>query len=140
MSTPVKIYELYASPGARALPLVGLCIVTVVFSLFIVSKGPSPVVIVAFVAMMGWPWWVILTLAYRIVVHDDGSVECVALARRVRIPPENVREIGPDSTGGGFFRILHTSGKVRFLNQITGFHEVIVHIKRRNPSVVLKGC
>jgi hypothetical protein len=49
--------------------------------------------------------------------------------------------VSPDRTGTiGFFTVKYVGGKVRFINQITGFHEVILHIKSRNPMVVLKGC
>ena len=138
----MKVYELCLSPLARIFPLVVLTIVTVSFSVVILSaKGPPPFLIVPFLAIMGFQWWVILTLAYRVIVFDDGSIEWIALARRVRTLPEEIREISPDNGRGmGFFRVVHARGKVRFLNQITGFHEVIVHIKGRHPGVVLKGC
>jgi len=90
---------------------------------------------------MAWNWWVVLTLAYRVVIQDDGTVEWVALARKVKMLPKDIREISPDSTGSiGFFVVKHVGGKVKFINQITGFHEVILHIKARNPVVILKGC
>ena len=80
-------------------------------------------------------------MAYRVILHDDGLVEWVALGRRVKTLPEDIREIRPEKSGSiGFFVVKHASGKVRFLNQITGFHEVLAHIKSRNPTVVLKGC
>jgi hypothetical protein len=92
-------------------------------------------------AVMAWNWWVLLTLAYRVVIQDDGAVEWVALARKVKLLPEDIREICPDGRGGmGFFVVKHVGGKVKFINQITGFHEVILHIKVRNPTVILKGC
>jgi hypothetical protein len=138
----VKVYDLSISPLVRVLPFVVLGVFTLGFPLLILrTQGPPPLLIVPVVAIIGWQWWMILTLAYRVIVHDDGSIEWVALARRVRIPPEDVREIGPDSTGGiGFFRVSHASGKIRFLNQITGFHEVLAHIKDHNSGVVVKGC
>ena len=91
--------------------------------------------------VVAWYWWFVLTLPYRVVIQDDGSVEWAALARKVRMLPEDIREISPDRSGNiGFFKVKHAGGKVRFINQITGFHEVILHIKSRNPTVILKGC
>ncbi len=108
--------------------------------LILTSGGPTFIVIPVF-AVMAWNWWVLLTLAYRVVIQDDGTVEWVALARKVKILPEDIREIGPDRSGSiGFFVVKHVGGKVKFINQITGFHEVILHIKARNPTVILKGC
>jgi hypothetical protein len=113
------------------------CIVPV---LILISNGPAFLLVPLF-AVVAWNWWVLLTIAYRVIVQDDGGIEWVALARRVRILPEDIREIGPDRIGSiGFFTVRHAGGKVRFINQITGFHEVILHIKNRNPMVVLKGC
>jgi hypothetical protein len=77
----------------------------------------------------------------RVIIHDDGSIEWVALARRVKILPEEIREICPDRTGSiGFFVVKHAGGKIHFINQITGFHEILVHIKNRNSMVILNGC
>jgi len=59
----------------------------------------------------------------------------------VRVSPEDIQEIRPDRSGGtGFFEVKYVTGKVRFINQITGFHEVLAHIKSRNSAVMLKGC
>jgi hypothetical protein len=83
---------------------------------------------------------------YRLVappgpIHEDGAVEWVALGRRVMVAPEEIREIRPDRAGSiGFFAMKHARGKVRFIKQITGFHEVLFHVKTLNSAVVLKGC
>src|SRR5262249_47645934 len=115
---------------------------TIVVPLAMLTPDRPPLFLLPlFVAIIGWQWWLLLTLAYRVIVHDDGRLEWVALARRVTLLPEDVREIGPEAKGGlGFFRVVHRGGKVRFINQITGFHEVILHIKTRHPGVVLLGC
>jgi hypothetical protein len=137
------VYDLCVSPLVRVFPFVVLAVFTVGFPILILEAedGPPLLFVLPFIVIIGWQWWILLTLAYRVIVHDDGSVEWVALARRVKTLPEDIREVGPDSTGSiGFFRVVHASGKVRFLNQITGFHEVIAHIKGRNSIVVLKGC
>lgn len=108
--------------------------------LILTSGGPIFAMILL-IPVIAWNWWVVLTLAYRVVIQDDGAIEWVALARRVRMLPEDVQEISPDGTGSiGFFRVKHVGGKVRFINQITGFHEIILHIMSRNPTVILKGC
>ena len=139
----MKAYDACVSPLVRVAPFVALAVFTVglAFVILQAEEGPPFLFVLPFVGIIGWHWWMLLTLAYRVILHDDGSIEWVALARRVKTLPEDIREVGPDNTGGiGFFRVLHASGKVRFLNQITGFHEVIAYIKSRNSSVVLKGC
>lgn len=136
----MRTYNLQVSPLVRIMPFVMLGVFTCIVPLILISKGPA-FILVLLLAVVAWNWWVLMTIAYRVIVQNDGSIEWVALARRVRMLPEDIREIGPDRTGGiGFFTVKHVSGKVRFINQITGFHEVILHIKNRNPMVVLKGC
>ena len=139
----MKVYELCISPIARMVPLAVLAFFSVAIPvLAVIPQGPPLFLLLLLVLSGGpfivWHWWLLLTLAYRIVVHDDGTVEWVALARRVRTLPEDIREIKPHSRG--VFHVFHRSGRVKFLNLITGVHEVIAHIRSRNPSVVLKGC
>jgi hypothetical protein len=136
----VRTYDLDVPPLVRILPFVALVILTVVVPILVIRDGPV-FLLPMFLAIAGWNWWVVMTLAHRIVIHDDGVVEWVALGRRVKTLPEDVQRIAPDGTGSiGFFTATHARGKVRFINQITGFHEVLVHIKTRNPTVVLRGC
>jgi hypothetical protein len=136
----VRTYDLDVPPLARILPFVALVILTVVVPILVIRDGPV-FLLPMFLAIAGWNWWVVMTLAHRIVIHDDGVVEWVALGRRVKTLPEDVQRIAPDGTGSiGFFTATHARGKVRFINQITGIHEVLVHIKTRNPTVVLRGC
>jgi hypothetical protein len=138
----VRQYDLEMPIVMRVLPFMALAAFTVGFPIAIFQEdGPPRLLVAPFLAILAWQWWVLLSLAHRIVIHEDGTVEWVALARRISTRPEAVQEISPDRSGSiGFFRMVHSGGKVRFLNQITGFHEVVAHIKAHNPTVILKGC
>lgn len=138
----MKSYDLDVSRLVRVVPFLGLAVFTVGMPLTLLRDlGENAIVFLPLGGILCWQWWVLLTLAYRVVVHEDGSLEWVALARRVRMLPEDIKQIAPDSMGSiGFFAVAHTGGKVRFLNQITGFHEVLIHVKARNPQAVLRGC
>lgn len=139
----MKTYDLCISPFMRIFPMVLLALFTIGFPLVVfgAEDGPPPILLVPVMGILAWQWWLLLTLAYRIEMLEDGALEWVALGRRVRTLPEEIQEIGPDRTGNvGFFRVRHSGGTVRFLNQITGFHEVLAHVKGRNPRVVLRGC
>lgn len=137
----MKIYNLQIALPIRVMPFIVLSILTFGAPVLILTSGGPTFLLVPLLAVAAWNWWVILTIAYRVVIHDDGSLEWVALARRVKVLPEKVREIGPDNSGGiGFFAVKHNDGKIRFINQITGFHEILIHIKIHNPMVTLKGC
>ena len=134
-------YDLEIPLPVRLLPLLILSFFTVAVPFIILRSGGPTFLIIPVLAIAGWNWWIVLTMAHRIVLHDDGAVEWVALGRRVIVSPEEIQEIRPYGTGGiGFLAMKHATGKVRFINQITGFHEVLFHIKSRNPAVVLKGC
>jgi len=137
----MKAYNLQISPLIRMMPFIMLGMFTFGMPALILTSGAPKFLMAPLFAVVAWNWWIILTLAYRVVIYDDGSIEWVAFARRVKVFPEDIREIGPDSTGSiGFFVVKYAGGKIRFINQITGFHEILVHIKSRNPNVILKGC
>jgi hypothetical protein len=137
----VKVYDLELPLLLRLLPFIMLVLFTVGVPIVIVSTDAPTVLLVPLFGILGWNWWVLTTLAHRVVLHDDGVVEWVALARRVRMLPEDIIAIRPGTRAGiGFLTVKYAGGTVRLLNQITGFHEVLAHIKRRNPIVVIKGC
>jgi hypothetical protein len=137
----MKTYNLQISPMLRVMSFVGLGMLTFVAPALILSSGGPVFILVPLLAVAAWNWWVVLTIAYRVVIRDDGTLEWVALARRVTVLPEKIRQISPDNSHGiGFFAVKHEEGKILFINQITGFHEVLVHIKSHNPTVSLKGC
>src|SRR5262245_48191916 len=134
----MKTYELELSWVLRVMPVLLLTVASVVMPAIVLRTAPAEGLIAAvpLLAILGWNWWVLLTMVYRVVLHDDGLIEWVALARRVRTAPEHVQRIGPDRTGSiGMFPVTHSAGRLRFINQLTGFHEVLLHIKSRNPSV-----
>jgi hypothetical protein len=137
----MRTYDLEIPLLARVLPFAILAFLTVGVPSIIVSAGGPTFLLVPLFGIVAWNWWVVMTLAHRVVLHDDGAVEWVALARRVRTLPKDVREIRPERSGSiGVLVVRHATGKVRFINQVTGFHEVLVHIKSHNPTVVIKGC
>ena len=137
----MRQYDLDMPLVARVLTLLVLALFSVVFPALFMGEGTPRFLIVPLVALVAWQWWMVLSLAYRIVIHEDGTVEWIALARKVRMRPEDVREIRPDRSGHiGFLRVEWSGRKVRFVNQITGLHEVVAHIKAHNPTVLVRGC
>ena len=138
----MRRYDLELPVAMRVLPFLVLTVFTVVFPAILATEQGIPrLLAIPALAFFAWQWWIFLSLAYRVLIHEDGTTEWIALTRRVSVRPEAVQEIGPDRSGSiGFFRMVHSAGKVRFVNQITGFHELVAHIKSHNPSVVLKGC
>jgi hypothetical protein len=139
-----KVYELAVSPLLRVLPFVAIGVAAVGLVVGVVlggPKGPPPAILLLLIPFIGVQAWVFMRQVYRVVVHEDGAMEWISLGGTVRVRPENVLKIGPERSGSiGFFVLTHTEGKVRFVNQITGFHEIVALIKSRNPRVELRGC
>jgi hypothetical protein len=139
-----KVHELELSPVIRYVPFIVLGMVSLVFLgaiLFGGPKGPPPVILLILLPVFALQLWMMLTQVHRVIVHEDGTLEWVALARTIRVRPESVLKIGPDRSGAvGYFALTHTEGKIRFINQINGFHEILNLIEARNPRVELKGC
>jgi hypothetical protein len=133
-------YDLAMPLLVRVFPFVALAVFTKGVPIIVRRSGPA-FLLVPWLAVVGWNWWVLATPAYRVVLHHDGVVEWIAIGRCVKTLTGDIREVHPGNGGSiGFFVVKHAAGKVRFVNQIKGFHEVLVHIKNRNPAVVLKGC
>jgi hypothetical protein len=34
--------------------------------------------VLPFLAILAWQWWVLVSLAHRVIIHEDGTVEWVA--------------------------------------------------------------
>jgi hypothetical protein len=139
-----KTYTLAVSPLVTIVPLVVLGIVSVAVPVAVAlagPKGPPPVILVLVGPILAWNWWVLLRTVYRVERHEDGALDWIALARTVTVRPEQVLRIAPDRMGQiGFLRLTHTEGSLRFVNQLTGFHEILAAIRERNPRVELVGC
>jgi hypothetical protein len=137
----MNAYDLEMPAFFRLLPFLLLAFLTVGAPIGVLGTGGPTFLLIPVLAIAGWNWWVLTTLVHRVLLHDDGLVEWVALVRRVKTEPEAITEIRPERLGSiGLFTVRHASGRLRFVNQITGFHEVVAHIKSRNPSVSIRGC
>jgi hypothetical protein len=137
----MRTYDLHGAVISRAAYLAWLVLFSIGLPAAILISGAPAFALVPVLAIAAWNWWFVLTLAHRVVIYDDGALEWVSLARRVRMLPEDVRRVAPERGGNiGLFVVRHAGGKVRFIHQITGFHEVLVHVKTRNPAVELRGC
>jgi hypothetical protein len=135
----MKTYELCLPAFHKVGYFLGLALVTV--ALMLASTVPGALVFLSpSFLMIAWVWWFLLTLHYRVVIHEDGALEWIAVVGSVRLRPEEIIRVGPGFGSIAFFTVSHKAGKLRFLNQLTGFHEVVFHIKGRNPKAVFDGC
>lgn len=140
----MKTYPLEPSPATRVQWLVPP-ILALLFPILVVlmsreKNGPPWPLAVIPLAMGTALLLLTLRMPTRIEVSDDGAMEWIAPLRRIRVLPSEVLAIAPDRRGQGYFLLTHGSGRFRFLNQFTGFHELLTDLKRANPSVELRGC
>ena len=90
-------------------------------------------------------WWEILTLPHTMNVNPHGHIEFISLLRRREISASNIVSIRPEQHGfitavmGGFV-VKHSGGKIAFINQFTGMHELLAELRQSNPAVELVGC
>jgi hypothetical protein len=104
----MKTFNLQISPLLRVMPFIILGVFTFGVSILILISGGPAFILIPLFAVVAWSWSILLTLEYRIVIYDDGSLEWVALARRVRALPADVRVISPDRSGSiGFFVVKY---------------------------------
>jgi hypothetical protein len=90
--------------------------------------------------MLSWVWYWILSIPYKIQVHETTEIEFIGLIRRRRIKAMEIQSIKAERSQFGFLVIRHTGGKIKILNQFDGFHEFIADVKGNNPLIELRGC
>ena len=79
-----------------------------------------------------------MTMPYRIEVTDTGLIQFVGVFSKKIVASQDI--VSVKAVAGNFVEIKHTSGKVRLLQQFTGFHEFLTDLKRANQNVQIRGC
>jgi hypothetical protein len=93
-----------------------------------------------------WLLWVLVTwvqslkMPFRIDVMDDGLLGFISPIGRTEVRPQEIIAIRQKAFQMGFVEVKHTKGKIRMLQQFTGFHEFLSGVKRANPNVEIVGC
>lgn len=98
------------------------------------------VVLLPWLLVVGGWWWWILRMPHTIRVHDDGTIEFVALMRNVSVQARRLVSIAPAGFGNNLYVLKHDDGKLRFFLQFTGFYRLLAEIKAENPNFDIKGC
>ncbi len=110
------------------------------WSLSRAPDGPPPVIAWIFPIAMLYPWYLVLTTPRRITVHPDGRIEFVSLLSRSAIPASQIQSVQPGGGQIGFLVLRHSGGRIRLLNQFTGFHQLLTELKTASPGIELEGC
>src|SRR6266568_8263011 len=137
----MKRYELYSK--------LTWGLFTVIMPMFLAAVGivfayasiqhPSPdapplVFVILWLGGLGWAWYRMLQMPYRIETYEDGHIEFVSLIRRAVVSPRDVVSIKPKRLQPGFLVVRHTGGRFFMINQFSGFHEFLTELKRANPA------
>ncbi len=93
-----------------------------------------------FLAILGGNAIWVLSLPYKIMFHQDGTVEFTSVLRCRRVPAREIVSIKPEGTAYGFLVVRTLSSKIRLLAQFDGFHDFLIRLKALNPAVELRGC
>ena len=117
----------------------GLLLVSGVF-LSAGGNGPPRFFGIFCLAIVGWNWYWILSLPYKITISETGEITFISLLWRRSISAAEIESIKPAGSQFGFLLVRTSNRKIRFINQFDGFHGFIVNLKAMNPSVELRGC
>jgi hypothetical protein len=101
---------------------------------------PPPFFFLILVGVAGFNLWVSGGVL-EVHADDDGNTEFVGPLRRTRVAMSSIMSIKPSqmSTNTSLFVLRHQGGTIRFDPRLDGMHELILEIKRRNPTVELRG-
>ncbi len=143
----MRIYRHYRRSVARGPVLLLGSLVLVALGVLAWSLTTPP-------SREGPPWPVFLLLLLVLLVNlailggtaveirlpEDGPLELVAPFRTARLSVHGIVSIQPSKMMNGAVYVLeHRDGSVRFDPRLDGMHELVAELKRRNPSIVLRG-
>jgi cytochrome c biogenesis protein CcdA len=145
----MKTYELYLSLFFKIfvfgifglLIIVGIVIiVTGIF--FFTENNVSLLIMGIFMTIIaGGNFLWIFSFPHRIAVSDTGEITFISLLRRRQTNIAEIESIKPDpSQFFGFLVIRTQNKKIKILNQFDGFHDFILNLKSKKPSIELRGC
>jgi hypothetical protein len=104
------------------------------------DAGPPGFILLPWLLIMGWNWWVVLTLPHEIRLSEDGRIAFVSVLRTVTVGVPDLLSIRPIAFSTGFYTIRHRGGRLRVLLQFDGFHDFLTRVKGMNPSLQVRGC
>jgi hypothetical protein len=126
------IYGLFAIAMPLALVVFGAFWIYLAFA----QSGPGWFGVLWF-ALVLYGCYQSLWMPYRIEVTESGLIRFIGI-RTTTVLTNDV--VSVRSVGGGFLELRHRGGKLRLLQQFTGFHEFLSELKQANPSVEVRGC
>ena len=129
------------------LPAIMFTVMPIIFYFTIrnIEEGPPDFFPYVFWLFAAAYWWELLTIPHTICVTPTDQIEFRSVLRRRPVAVGDIVSIGPGAFGlvtsvmGGYM-LKHRGGKVGFINQFTGMHELLADIRRSNPMAEFLGC
>lgn len=138
---PMKTYTIQSKFRywlfAMILPLILVCF-GVLFVYLTVTRGGPVWFALIWLALILIGSYQQVTMPHSIELTDIGFIRFVGAFRTSTIAPQDI--ISVSAVAGNFIVLKHTSGKIRFLQHFTGFHDFLTELKRVNGSVNIQGC
>ena len=144
-----RIYELYLSLffeifvfGMFGL-LIAIGIILIASDIFLFSDGNGPPWFFGLflILIAGWNFYWIFSFPHRITVSEAGEITFISRLRQKKTSIAEIESIKPDPRQFFGFLVIKTQNKkIKILNQFDGFHDFILHLKEKKPSIELRGC
>ena len=144
-----KTYELYLSLVFKTFVfgmlglflIVGIIFIVVGILLFTDSNVPFLFMGIFMTIMGGWNFYWIFSFPHRITISDTGEISFISLLRLKQTHITEIESVKPDpSQFFGFLVIRTQNKKIKILNQFDGFHDFIINLKSKKPSIEIRGC
>jgi len=88
-----------------------------------------------------WNFFWLFSYPHRIIVSETGEITFKSVLRQKKTSIAEIKSIKPDPKYMACFLEIKTkNGKIKILHQFDDFHEFILHLKEKNPSIELRGC
>ena len=101
------------------------------------QSGPPAWLGVLWLAWVVWGIKRYVTMPHTIVWTNEGRIHFVGTFVTTIVTASDVASV--KSFAGQFVYVTHARGKILLLQQFTGFHEFLTHLKHANTQVSMHG-
>jgi len=120
---------------------IGILLIASDIFLFSGGNGPQWFFGLFMILIAGWNLYWIFSFPHRITVSEAGEITFISILRQKKTSIAEIESIKPDPRQFfGFLVIKTQKKKIKILNQFDDFHDFILHLKEKKPSIELRGC
>lgn len=101
------------------------------------EAGPPVAVIVVWCGFMAWNWYFLLGIPYRIELNGPEEIVFISLRKTVRTSAASIKSV--KTSGNNIYVLRYDGGKIRLVQQFTGFYKLLAIIEAANPLFETRG-